>query len=66
MEDEKARVGAPGRSLEAGAGLEDEAVSGSRLGSAARVLKLFKLWRNQAGLGATGGPFFTLLLSADL
>lgn len=59
------RGGSPRRSLGAGVGCGQEA-AGSGLGSGPRCLKPFKLWRNQAGLGATGGPFFTMLLSADV
>lgn len=35
------------------------AAVGGSLGSGPRCRSPFRLWRNQAGLGATGGPFFT-------
>lgn len=62
-EEEGPRAFSPGGSLEATVGNSDVA-SGTLLDSGARLLNPFKLWRNQAGLGATGGPFFTPLLTS--
>lgn len=55
-------TGGPWRSR--GAGGSGLVPSGSGRESKALPLRLFKVWRNQAGLGATGGPFFSVLLAA--
>lgn len=63
-EEDGPRAFSPGGSLEATVGNSGDVASGTLLDSGARLLNPFKLWRNQAGLGATGGPFFTPLLTS--